>query len=123
MRGRTTRPPSTPQTVTTMTQQTARNANRLLWTAQILLALLFIFAGTMKFVLPPEKMQGPIALPLAFIRFIGTAEVLGALGLILPGILRIRVELTPLAAAGLVIIMTGATVLTIVGMGVGPALF
>jgi uncharacterized membrane protein YphA (DoxX/SURF4 family) len=105
-----------------MTQKTARNANRLLWTAQILLALLFLFAGAMKFVLPPEKLQGPIALPLAFIRFIGTAEVLGALGLILPGLLRIRVELTPLAAAGLVIIMTGATVLTVAGMGVAPAL-
>jgi uncharacterized membrane protein YphA (DoxX/SURF4 family) len=106
-----------------MTQRTARNTNRLLWTAQILLALLFLLAGAMKFVLPPEKMQGPIALPLAFVRFIGTAEVLGALGLILPGLLRIRIELTPLAAAGLVIIMTGATVLTIAGMGVAPALF
>jgi hypothetical protein len=41
------------------------------------------------------------------------AEVLGALGLILPGLLGIRTGLTPLAAAGLVIIMTGATVLTV----------
>ncbi|MFN2517005.1 MAG: DoxX family protein, partial [Pyrinomonadaceae bacterium] len=44
------------------------------------------------------------------------------LGLILPGLLRIRPGLTPLAAAGLVIIMIGATVLTIAGDGVGPAL-
>jgi uncharacterized membrane protein YphA (DoxX/SURF4 family) len=105
-----------------MTQAASKNANRALWTAQILLALLFLFAGTMKFVLPVEKMQGPIALPLAFIRFIGTAEILGAIGLILPGLFRIRTALTPLAAAGLVVIMTGATVLTIAGMGVAPAL-
>jgi hypothetical protein len=39
-------------------------------------------------------------------------EVLGAIGLILPGLFRIHVGLTPLAAAGLVIIMTGATVIT-----------
>jgi uncharacterized membrane protein YphA (DoxX/SURF4 family) len=106
-----------------MTQTTVRNTNRLLWTAQILLALLFLLAGTMKFVLPVEKMQGPVALPLAFIRFIGTAEVLGALGLVLPGLLRIRTHLTPLAASGLLIIMIGATVITIIGMGMAPALF
>ena len=48
-----------------------------------------------------------------FLRFIGVVEVLGALGLILPGLLRIRQELTPLAAVGLVIIMIGATVVTL----------
>jgi uncharacterized membrane protein YphA (DoxX/SURF4 family) len=106
-----------------MTQKAARYTNRLLWTAQIILALLFLFAGVMKFVMPVEKMQGPIALPLAFIRFIGTAETLGALGLILPGLFHIRTALTPLAASGLVVIMTGATVLTIASMGVAPALF
>jgi hypothetical protein len=54
--------------------------------------------------------------------------VLGAIGLILPGLLRIRPGLTPLAAAGLVIIMLGATVLgvasgsvamTLIPLGVG----
>ena len=49
-----------------------------------------------------------------FLRFVAVAEVLGAIGLILPGLLRIRPGLTPLAAAGLVIIMTGATALTLV---------
>ena len=53
-----------------------------------------------------------IHLPGLFIKFIGVCEVLGALGLILPGLLRIRRGLTPLAAAGLVIILIGATVLT-----------
>ena len=52
----------------------------------------------------------PVALPGWFLRFLGVAEVLGALGLVLPGLLRIRTGLTSLAAAGLVIIMIGATV-------------
>jgi hypothetical protein len=59
--------------------------------------------------------QGTVVLPLAFIYFIGICEVLGALGMILPGVTRIRTALTPLAAAGLTIIMIGATVVTIIG--------
>jgi hypothetical protein len=54
-------------------------------------------------------------LPGLFLRFIGVVEVLGAIGLILPGLLRIRPGLTPLAAGGLVIVMVGATVITAVG--------
>jgi hypothetical protein len=95
--------------------------NTLLWVVQVLLAALFLFAGGMKLVLPLEAMKGPIDLPGWFLRFIGTAEVLGAIGLIVPWLTNIRRELTPLAALGLVIIMSGATVLTVVGMGVGPA--
>jgi hypothetical protein len=83
-----------------------------LWIVQALLALLFLFAGGTKLVLPLEQLQGPVPLPGAFVRFIGVAEVLGALGLVLPGLLRIRPGLTPLAAAGLVIVMAGATVIT-----------
>src|SRR4051812_31949202 len=58
----------------------------------------------------------------ALLWFIGVAEVLGAVGLIIPGLLRIRQALTPLAAAGPVIIMIGATVLTLVSAGIRPAL-
>ena len=87
-----------------------------LWIVQALLAALFLFAGGMKLVLPLEKMTGPVPLPGGFLRFIGMAEVLGALGLILPGLLRIRPGLTPLAAAGLTIIMIGATA---IGLAVG----
>src|SRR5688500_1142074 len=55
-----------------MSTSSARTANRLLWTAQILAALLFLFAGAMKFFMPVEQMQqGPIAFPLAFLYFIG----------------------------------------------------
>ena len=97
---------------------TAKTANRLLWTAQILAALLFLFAGAMKFIMPAEKMQqGPIVLPMAFLYFIGVCECLGALGLVLPGVTRVRTSLTPLAAAGLTIIMIGATVVSILSMG------
>jgi hypothetical protein len=67
----------------------------------------------MKLVLPVEEMTKQMPMPGWFLRFIGVAEVLGAIGLILPGLLRIRPGLTPLAAAGLVIIMIGATVLTL----------
>ena len=90
-----------------------------LWVVQGLLALLFLFAGGMKLVLPIEAMQDPVALPGLFLRCIGVAEVLGALGLILPMLLKIQPGLTPLAAAGLTIIMVGATVLTAMGVGGG----
>lgn len=97
--------------------------NRLLWTAQIVIALLFAFAGAMKFIMPADKMQGPFALPIGFIHFIGICEITGAFGLILPGLFRIQTRLTPLAALGLGVIMVGASVLTAAGMGVAPALF
>jgi len=75
----------------------------------------------MKLVLPLETLKAPISLPGPFLRFIGVAEVLGAIGLILPGLLRIRPGLTPLSAAGLVVIMSGATVITVMGGQVGTA--
>src|SRR5213594_1038887 len=96
--------------------------NVALWIVQGLLAALCLFAGGAKLVLPLDQMTGPVALPGWFLRFLGVAEVLGAIGLILPGLLRIRPGLTPLAAAGLVIIMIGATVLTLAGGDVAPAL-
>lgn len=99
-----------------------RWAGVLLWIVQGLLATTFLFTGAMKLALPIEMMTGPVPLPGVFLRFIGVAEVLGAIGLILPGLLRVRTGLTPLAASGLVIIMTGATVLTLVGGDVVLAL-
>lgn len=100
-----------------MTRKAQKVTNRAVWTVQSLLALLFVFAGSVKFLMPPEKMQGPIALPLGFIYFIGAMEVLGGLGLVLPGIFRIRTELTTIAAIGLLTIMSGATTISILGMG------
>ena len=97
-----------------------------LWILQALLALLFLFAGGTKLVTPVEEMMAqmplPLPLPGLFLPFIGVAEVLGALGLILPALLRIRPGLTPLAAVGLAIIMVGATVLTLASGQGGLAL-
>jgi hypothetical protein len=93
-----------------------------LWIVQGLLAALFLWAGGVKLVLPLEQLAGPIPLPGLLVRFIGVAEALGAFGLILPGLLRIRPGLTPLAAAGLVIIMIGATGLTLAAGDVAMAL-
>ena len=99
-----------------------KRINALLWTAQVLLALVVLFAGGMKLVMPIEMLKGPVALPGGFLRFIGVCETLGAIGLILPSVLRIKPGLTPLAASGLIIIMIGATVVTLLGGMVGPAL-
>ncbi len=96
--------------------------NVALWIVQGLLAALFLFAGGAKLVLPLDQMAGPVALPGWFLRFIGVAEVLGALGLVLPGLLRIRPGLIPLAAAGLVISMIGATIVMWAGGMVAVAL-
>ena len=88
--------------------------NIALWIIQTLLALLFLFAGGMKLILPIEEMTQQMAMPGPFLRFIGVCEVLGGLGLVLPWLVGIRPGLTPLAAAGLVIIMIGATATTII---------
>jgi uncharacterized membrane protein YphA (DoxX/SURF4 family) len=101
--------------MTMATNPPNRKTNVMLWILQVLLAALFMFAGVMKFVMPIEEMTKQIALPGWFLHFIGAAEILGAIGLILPGIFRIRVGLTPLAAAGLAIITVGATWITLAG--------
>ena len=85
--------------------------NRALWTVQIILALFFgLASGAPKLIFSPESLPPmPIELPYAFLLFIGVAEVLGALGLILPAAFKIQPGLTPLAALGLTIIGIGAT--------------
>jgi putative oxidoreductase len=84
-----------------------------LWTFQVLLALLFLFAGIMKLVTPAEKLAALAPqFSVNFLRFIGVVETLGGLGMVLPGLLKIKTGLTPLAAAGLVIVMIGAVVVS-----------
>src|SRR5262245_32737977 len=99
-----------------------KKLNVVLWIVQILLALLFLFAGVVKLVLPIEEMTQQIALPGWFLRFIGTAEVFGAVGLILPWLLGIKPGLTPLAAACLTFNMIGATVITLMLPNPGTAI-
>ena len=95
------------------------NRNRVLWIVQGLLAALFLVAGGMKLLTPIEVLSVMSPFPGEFIRFIGICEVLGAVGLFLPYALRLFPVLTPLAAAGLVVIMVGATATTLaIGGGV-----
>ena len=101
--------------------------NIVLWIVQVLLALLFLFSGSMKFVLPYADMikDAPVVLPHAFFLFIGICEILGGIGLILPWLTKIKPGLTPLAASLLVIIMIGAAVITAMGsipMAIVPAI-
>jgi hypothetical protein len=96
--------------------------NILLWVIQVLLALTFLFAGGTKLVLPIEVLRSmgspnQILFPGWFIKFIGLCEVLGALGLILPGLLRRQQHLTVIAALGLTILMIGAVAVTIMSDG------
>ena len=100
--------------------------NVILWILQVLLALLFIWAGAFKLVVPASVMAaqtppGQVVLPGLFIKFIGLCELLGGFGLILPGVFKTRQYLIPLAALGLVIIMIGATVVVLMGGMVGVA--
>lgn len=83
-----------------------------LWTVQGLLAALFLMTGSMKAFSPAELLEAQTPLPLALVRFIGLCEMAGALGLILPALLRIQPSLTALAAACLAVLMVCATVLT-----------
>lgn len=101
-----------------LTQSDRSNAR--LWIAQSVLAAIFLFAGGFKLVLPAAALAAQSHMPGAFIKFIGVCETLGALGLILPGLLHIQERLTSLAASGLVVIMIGAVVTTIL-QGQGPA--
>ena len=98
--------------------------NIVLWIIQILLALLFLFSGITKLLPiitmppPPPNMWIP---PIWFLKFIGLCELLGGLGLLLPGLFHRQQYLTVLAALGLLIIMIGAVVITVPTMGVGGA--
>jgi uncharacterized membrane protein YphA (DoxX/SURF4 family) len=100
----------------------SKKTTGILWTAQSLLAVLFLFAGSMKLIMPAvaiEQFAAQTHTAAAFLRFIGICETLGGLGLILPGLFKIRPGLTPLAAVGLVVIMTGAVTITLlIGGGV-----
>ncbi|MEZ4432036.1 MAG: DoxX family protein [bacterium] len=86
---------------------------RLLWPTQALLAALFVFTGISKLIHTPAELVAAgrlyaAHLPGGFIHAIAVAELVGALGLVLPAALRVRPGLTPLAAALLALVMAGA---------------
>jgi len=87
--------------------------NRALWIVQWLLACIFLFAGIAKLVSPLQPMVDQSGVPAPLLLFVAVMEVLGAAGLILPGLLHIATRLTPVAALGLILIMIGATMLTL----------
>jgi uncharacterized membrane protein YphA (DoxX/SURF4 family) len=83
-----------------------------LWVAQGLLAVAFLMAGATKLARPKEKLAKDMAWAEDFsqpaVRLIGAAEVLGAIGVVLPALTGVLPWLTPLAALGLVLLMVGA---------------
>ena len=84
-----------------------------LWTAQVLLAAIFLVTGLTKLTQPRARLAaGPMgwAADVSDVEFraVGVLEILGALGLVLPGALGIAPFLTPLAAVGLALTMVGA---------------
>ena len=87
--------------------------NIVLWIIQILLVLVFLSHGRLM-LLPPASLQSGMAyimaIPTGFRRFIGIAEILASIGLVLPALTGILPWLTPLAAAGLVIPMVSAVI-------------
>jgi putative oxidoreductase len=85
-----------------------------LWSAQIVLFLVFSLTGLAKLTSPINElapmMPWVLDVPLTLVRFIGAAELAGALGVLLPALTRVRPQLTPLAALGLTVVMALATV-------------
>ena len=108
--------------------QTLLRDNRVLWVLQILLAALYLFAGGFKLVATPEQMVAsqtdpiPSANMVLFLRMIGVFEVLGAIGLVVPGLTGIKRHLTSVAAGCLAFIMLGAIVVSIMQIGVSAAI-
>ena len=89
--------------------------NIVLWIVQILVALAFLMAGTMKATRPPDKLSARMTWvkamkPQQIVRLIGILEILGAIGLVLPAVTGILPWLTPVAAIGLVLTMIGAVI-------------
>jgi len=86
-----------------------------LWIVNVVLALAYLFAGGVKLIRPREALP---ALGMAWtedfsdgaVKAIGAAEVLGAIGLIVPLATRIAPMLTPIAAVALAVLMAGAIV-------------
>ena len=87
--------------------------NLALWILQVLFGIYFVAVGIMHFIVPeglPAQMSWMYELSTGLHYLSGTAEILGGLGLILPGLTKIQTRLTPLAAGGLALTMLGAAV-------------
>lgn len=102
---------------TTIVHKKSKALNITLWIAQSILAALFLMAGVMKFTTSIEaqrsQMEWANHVSEGLIYFAGIAEIMGAIGLLLPSIFKIKPELTPWAAVGLALVMVLALVLNI----------
>lgn len=98
--------------------------NKVLWTIQLLLAAQFLWHGWIMIFPPAEYVEIMNAsLGIGFRYFIGIAELLAALGLILPGLLRIYIWLLLLALAGLMIVSASATVYHLIRSETSSAIY
>jgi putative oxidoreductase len=92
-----------------MTATLSKNLNIVLWVLQVLLAAIFLRTGFVRLFTPIAELSSTVgwatAIPELLVRFIGLAETVGALGLLLPSLTKIQPALTPLAALGLTIVM------------------
>ncbi len=105
-----------------MPKSISKHSSTMLWVVQGVLALLFLFAGGFKETMSIQALSQATGFNGWFMRFIGLAEIAGALGLVLPGIAGIKRELVPLAAAGLVVIMIGAVTTSALRLGIASAI-
>jgi putative oxidoreductase len=84
--------------------------NKVLWVLQVLLALAFFAHGLLFLIPPPDiAVQMNASMPRWFSLFLGVAEILAAIGLILPGLTRILPSLVTWAAVGIMVVMVSAT--------------
>jgi uncharacterized membrane protein YphA (DoxX/SURF4 family) len=89
--------------------------NILIWVLQVVLAVAFFAHGWLFLAPPPEiAVQMNASLPRWFQLFLGIAEILAAIGLILPGVTRILPSLVVWSAVGIMIVMIAATVYHVV---------
>ena len=100
-------------TVHAVTPVRRRGLHIALWVVQVGLAAMFLMAGIMKLTQPIDALIASLPwaadVPEMLVRFIGAAELAGALGLILPSFTRIKPHLTALAAIGLIVVMVLAS--------------
>ncbi|MGW1196576.1 DoxX family protein [Streptomyces sp. NPDC002536] len=89
------------------------------WIVAGLLALFYVYAGTLKVIRSRDQLRPMMAwvdrMPLPALRALGTVEILGATGLILPPLTGIALPLAPAAASGFVLLQAGAIAVHLTG--------
>jgi len=89
------------------------------WIVAGLLALFYVYAGTLKVIRSPDQLRPMMAwvdrMPLPALRALGTVEILGAAGLILPSVTGLALPLAPAAAIGFVLLQAGAIAVHLTG--------